>query len=202
MQRPNFERLDLAEKNGNHIWEFADGTFTWDFSPGTHKLYKELDAPNGRDIGGNTTEVFASFFFDPSLMGLRVEADTTAPEVRPVGVRTWRGAPYQVIELKWEAKDGQIKHTILAFFGTDHLLHRVLVTTFFEDGMVGNEEAYLSNIKPDASIASQQFVMVQPKNATLVDTAKLQVSNAEDERRRQASQQQGTSRRPSRAAGP
>jgi len=186
VQHPNFERRDLIEKNGSHIWEVADGTFTWDFSPGTHKLYKELDAPNGRDIGGNTTEAFASFFFDPSLMGLRVEPDTTAPDVRLVGVRTWRGAPYQVVELKREAKDGQIRHTILAFFGADHLLHRVLVTTFFKDGMVGNEEAYLSNIKTNTLLAPRLFVMIPPANATLVDTAQLQVKNAEAERRRQA----------------
>ena len=189
LQRPNFARRDLVEKNGNHIWEVADGTFTWDFSPGTHKLYKELDAPDGRDIGGNTTEVFASFFFDPSLMGLRVEPDTTDPAVRYIGEQTWRGGHYQVVELKREAKDGQIKHTILAFFGADHLLHRVLVTTFFDDGMVMTEETYLSNTKPDAPIAAQQFVMVQPKNAILVDTAKLQVENAEAERRHQAGQQ-------------
>jgi len=78
---------------------------------------------------------------------------------------------------------------ILAFFGADHLLHRVLVTTFFDDGMVMTEETYLSNTKPDAPIAAQQFVMVQPKNAILVDTAKLQVENAEAERRHQAGQQ-------------
>jgi len=186
VQRPNFERRDLSEKNANHIWEVADGTFTWDFSPGTRKLYKELDAPDGRDIGGNTTEAFASFFFDSSLMGLRVEPDTTAPDVRFVGEQTWRGGRYQVVELKREAKDGQIKHTIFAFFGADHLLHRILVTTFFDDGMVMTEETFLSNIRPNAPIAAQQFVMVQPKNATLEDTAKLQVENAEAERRRRA----------------
>ena len=188
LQRPNFARRDLSEKNGSQIWEVADGTFTWDFSPGTRKLYKELDVPDGRDIGGNTTEVFASFFFDPSLMGLRVEPDTTDPIVRSVGEQTWRGGRYQVVELKREAKDGQIKHTILAFFGADHLLHRVLVTTFFDDGMVSTEEAFLSSVQTNVPLSAHLFVMVPPKNATLVDTAKLQVANAEAERKRRARQ--------------
>ena len=189
VQRPNFMRINLNVGDKDRSWQVADGTFFWSFTTGARKLYKELDAPDGRDIGGNTTEVFASFFFDPSLMGLRVEPDTTDPAVRYVGEQTWRGGHYQVVELKREAKDGQIKHTILAFFGADHLLHRVLVTTFFDDGMVMTEETYLSNTKPDAPIAAQQFVMVQPKNAILVDTAKLQVENAEAERRHQAGQQ-------------
>ena len=93
-----------------------------------------------------------------------------------------------MIELKREAKDGQIKHTILVFFGTDHLLYRVLVTTFFDDGMVMTEEAFLSSIKTNVPLSARLFVMVPPKNAILVDTAKQQVANAEAERKQRARQ--------------
>lgn len=122
-----------------------------------------------RDVQNPTLAEDAHLTHSPASTSIQQSGD---PVARYVGEQIWRGGRYQVVELKREAL---VRHTILAFFGSDHLLHRVLVTTFFDDGTVTTDEAFLSHIKTDAPAAVRLFVMVPPKNATLMDTAKLQV---------------------------
>ncbi len=172
VQRPNLAHIDFHSASNGGSRMIADGNFQWAFSDGSQKYYKELDAPDGRDMDQDTSDVFANFFFNPSLAGLIVEPDADDPAVRSLGEQTWHGGRYQVIELKRKAL---IKHTILAFFGPDHLLHRVLVTTFFRNGMVHTEEAFLSNIKTNTPLDKRLFTFTVPNNAVLVDIAKLQV---------------------------
>lgn len=172
VQRPNLAHTDFHSASDGGSRMIADGNFQWTFSDGSQKYYKELEAPDGQDIGNDTSDIFASFFFNSSLAGLRVEPDSDEPAVRSLGEQTWHGSRYQVIELKRKAL---IKHTILAFFGPDHLLRRVLVTTFFKDGTIHTEEAFLSNIKTNIPIDKSLLTFTVPNNAVLVDTAKLQM---------------------------
>jgi len=172
VQRPNLAHRDYHTVNNHGSRKIADGEFQWVFSDGQQEYYKELDAPDGRDFAQDTPDVFAGFFFNPSLAGLSVEPDSDDPAVRSLGEQTWHGGRYQVIELKRKAL---IRHTILAFFGPDHLLHRVVVTTFFNNGMIHTEEAFLSNMKTNIPLDKRLFTFTVPNNAVLQDTAKLQV---------------------------
>lgn len=181
VQRPNLAHIDFHSASDGGSRMIADGKFQWAFSDGSQKYYKELEAPDGRDMDQDTSDVFANFFFNSSLAGLSVEPDSDAPTVRSLGEQTWHGGRYQVVELKRKAL---IRHTILAFFGPDHLLHRVVVTTFFNNGMIHTEEAFLLNIKTDAPIDKALFTFTVPNNAVLQDTAKLQVELQEQIRRK------------------
>lgn len=181
VQRPNLAHIDFHSASDGVSRMIADGNFQWTFSDGSQKYYKELEAPDGRDVGTGTSDVFADFFFNPSLAGLIVEPDPDDPAVRSLGEQTWHGGRYQVIELKRKAA---IKHTILAFFGPDHLLHRVVVTTFFNNGMIHTEEAFLSNMKTNIPLDKRLFTFTVPNNAVLQDTAKLQVELQEQIRRK------------------
>ena len=96
------------------------------------------------------------------------------PALRYAGVKTWRGNPYQVVEIKQKARQFQkVENTTLAFFGEDHLLHRVLITTVFSDGTESYVEAFLSNVRTDDSLPAGTFVLVPPQNAVQVNTINL-----------------------------
>jgi RNA polymerase sigma factor (sigma-70 family) len=172
VQRPNLAHTDFHSASNGGSRMIADGNFQWSFSDGSQKYYKELDAPDGRDMSQDTSDVFANFFFNSSLAGLSVEPDSDEAAVRSLGEQIWHGGRYQVIELKRKAL---IKNTILAFFGPDHLLRRVVVTTFFDDGTIHTEEAFLSNMKTDIPLDKRLFTFTVPNNAVLVDTAKVQL---------------------------
>ena len=176
LQRPNLARLDPDPRDPHQIRTLADGVSIWRYRPDSRLFSRNRVAPDGRDIGEKTRNVdaFVRFFFDPSLSGLRVEPSVGDPALRYAGVQTWRGNPYQVVEIKQKAQQFQkVENTTLAFFGEDHLLHRILITTRFSDGTESYIEGFLSNVRTDDSLPAGTFALVPPENATQVNTVNL-----------------------------
>ncbi len=176
LQHPNLARLDPDPRDRHAIRTLADGSFTWRYRPDTRRFSRNREAPDGRDVGRKTRNVdaFVRFFFDPSLTGLRVEPSVGDPLLRYVGEQTWRGSRYQVVEIKQKAQQfQQVENTTLAFFGEDHLLHRVLITTVFDDGTESYIEAFLSNVRINDALPAGTFVLVPPQDAAQVNTVNL-----------------------------
>lgn len=176
LQRPNFARLDPDSRDRHQTRTLADGTFLWRYQSDTVRFSKNREAADGRDIGDKERNVdaFVRFFFDPSLTGLRVEPSVGEPALRYVGVQTWRGNPYQVVEIKQQAQQfQQTENTTLAFFGQDHLLHRILITTVFSDSTESYIEASLSNVRTNDILPAGTFVLIPPQNAVQVNTVNL-----------------------------
>ena len=176
LQRPNLARLDPDPQDKHAVRTLVDGTFTWRYRPDSRLFSRNRAAADGRDIGekGRSVDSFVRFFFAPSLTSLRVEPSVGEPALRYVGVQTWRGNPYQVVEIKQKAQQFQeVENRTLAFFGEDHLLHRVLLTTVFSDGTESYLEAYLSNLRTNDTFPAGTFVLVPPQNAVQVNTVNL-----------------------------
>ena len=176
LQHPNFARLDPDPRDRHQIRTLADGTLLWRYRPDTLRFSRNREASDGWDIGEKTRNVdaFVRFFFDSSLTGRRVEPSVGEPALRYAGEQTWHGNPYQVVEIKQRAQQFQkVENTTLAFFGEDHLLHRVLITTRFSDGTESYIEAFLSNVRANASFPTGTFVLVPPENAVQSNAVNL-----------------------------
>ena len=176
LQHPNLARLDPDPRDRHAIRTLVDGTFLWRYRPDANRFSRNREAPDGRDIGekGRSVDSFVRFFFDPSLTALRVEPSVGDPALRYAGVQIWRGNPYQVVEIKQAANQLQeVSNTTLAFFGEDHLLHHILLTTVFSDGTESYIDASLSNIRTNEALPAGAFVLVPPQNATQVNNVEL-----------------------------
>lgn len=157
--RPNLARVMV----GSQMSMVADRDDIWN-SIGPHKDSKWLNSPHGHAIGSFSSSPFLNYFFGPSLAGLTAFADSGTPTVHYVGERVWQGTHYQVISLQ---RQKLFPHTILAYFGPDHLLHRVIVTMPFK-GLTQVQEMTLMHLTLNPTLPPALFRFT-PSPATMVE---------------------------------
>lgn len=170
-QRPDQYVSESPGTNGQTT--VVNGSDCWFYMHWDKKYQKELnpDLKAGR-LG---LPLFSNFFFNPGLQGLvwfSLKPSVTS-QVRLLGTRQWHGGTYTAVQITYppapaialEPKDSLISGTLIAYFGTDHLLHGYHLDTLYRGKKEINEDL-LKNLRVNPKFADDEFHWTPPEGAS------------------------------------
>ncbi len=166
-QRPNLARVEVPGPSG---FTFAsDGSHSrLSDHDGTHSYILPVNWNGDNMTADDESQPFVQYFFLPDFhrLGAYLTDDTVLPfQVRAIpvvgrylGVQTWQGAQYQVVEFTRNVipRVPSFKNTTTVYVGADHLVHRIVGRAYFSQG-IRTDDVWLTDLQTNQVSSPSAF---------------------------------------------